>query len=93
MHREIVYCHIAEIAVSKRHQNQGIGGRLLQAAENWGVGLGAELASLEYHIANSRAGLFYQQRMGYRVASVTAIKRLASGPSPLRQDCSPHTRE
>jgi ribosomal protein S18 acetylase RimI-like enzyme len=76
MHREMIYCHIAEIAVSSRHQNQGIGGRLLQAAEDWGRRQGAEFASLEYHAGNTRASLFYQQRMGYRPASVTAIKRL-----------------
>jgi ribosomal protein S18 acetylase RimI-like enzyme len=76
MHREIVYCHIAEIAVSSRRRSLGIGGRLLQAAEEWGRGRGAEFASLEYHTANIRAGLFYRQRMGYRPASITAIKRL-----------------
>ena len=76
MHREMLYCHIAEIAVSCRYQNQGIGGRLLRAAEDWGRGQGAEFASLEYHAANTRASLFYQQRMGYRLASITAIKRL-----------------
>jgi ribosomal protein S18 acetylase RimI-like enzyme len=76
MHREILYCHIAEIAVSSRHQNQGIGSRLLQAAEDWGRQQGAEFASLEYHTANTRASSFYQQRMGYRPASITAIKRL-----------------
>jgi ribosomal protein S18 acetylase RimI-like enzyme len=76
MHREIVYCHIAEIAVRIGHQNQGIGGRLLRAAEDWGHGLGAEFASLEYHAANTRASLFYQERMGYRIAHITAIKRL-----------------
>ena len=76
MHRELTYCHIAEIAVSCRYQNQGIGGRLLRAAEDWGRRQGAEFASLEYHAANTHAGLFYQQRMGYRAASITAIKRL-----------------
>jgi lactoylglutathione lyase len=76
MHREMVYCHIAEISVRSVHRNQGIGGRLLQEAEDWGRRLGAEFASLEYHAANSRAGLFYQERMGYRLASITAIKRL-----------------
>lgn len=76
MHREIIYCHVAEIAVSGRHQNQGIGGRLLRAAEDWGRRQGAEFACLEYHAANTRASAFYQQRMGYCVASITAIKRL-----------------
>jgi GNAT superfamily N-acetyltransferase len=76
MHREIIYCHVAEIAVSSRHQNQGIGGRLLQAVEDWGRRQGAEFASLEYHIANSRASMFYQRRRGYCVAHTIAIKRL-----------------
>jgi ribosomal protein S18 acetylase RimI-like enzyme len=76
MHRKIIYCVIAEIAVSREHRSQGIGGRLLQAAEDWGRQLGAEFALLEYHSANTRASLFYQERMGYRPASITAIKRL-----------------
>ena len=75
MHREMIYCHVAEIAVSCRHQNQGIGGRLLRAAEDWGRRHGAEFASLEYHAANKRASGFYE-RTGYCVASITAIKRL-----------------
>ena len=75
MHREITYCHVAEIAVSLRHQNQGIGGLLLQAAEDWGREKGAEFASLEFHNENRSAGLFYQKR-GYRPASITAIKPL-----------------
>ena len=51
MHREMIYCHIAEIAVRCGHRNQGIGRRLLRAAEDWGHRLGAEFASLEYHTA------------------------------------------
>jgi GNAT superfamily N-acetyltransferase len=78
MHREMTYCHIAEIAVRRGHWNQGIGGRLLRAAEEWGHRLGAKFASLEYHAANTRASVFYQEHMGYRVASMTAIKRLSS---------------
>ncbi len=76
MHREIIYCHVAEIAVCGEYQNQGIGGRLLRAAEDWGRGQGAEFASLEYHSANTRASMFYQRRMGYSAAHITAIKRL-----------------
>jgi ribosomal protein S18 acetylase RimI-like enzyme len=76
MHREMIYCHIAEIAVRCGHRSQGIGGRLLLAAENWGRRLGAEFASLEYHAANTRASRFYRERMGYRPAAITAIKRL-----------------
>jgi ribosomal protein S18 acetylase RimI-like enzyme len=88
MHREMIYCHIAEIAVSGRYQHQDIGQRLLRAAEEWGRRQGAEFASLEYHAANTRASLFYQQRMGYRVASIYGDKT-----SLVRRGgrCSGHT--
>ena len=76
MHRHLIYCHVAEIAVSSGYQKQSIGTQMLQAAEAWGRRQGAEFASLEYHLANTRAGLFYRRRMGYCVASMTAIKRL-----------------
>lgn len=76
MHREMILCLVSEIAVSRRHQNQGIGGKLLQAAEEWGREHGAEFAILEYHPANTGAGTFYQRHMGYRLSSLTAIKRL-----------------
>jgi ribosomal protein S18 acetylase RimI-like enzyme len=76
MHRRAIYCHVAEIAVNSGYRNQGIGTQLLRTAETWGRRRGAELASLEYHAANMRAGLFYRRQMGYRVASITAVKRL-----------------
>jgi len=75
MLRDFLYCHIAEIAVSSRQQSRGIGGQLLQAAEDWGRRQGAEFASLDYLVANARAGLLYQ-RMGYGVAAMKAVKRL-----------------
>lgn len=75
MHRDMLYCHVVEIAVSNRHQGQGIGGQLLRAAEDWGREHGAQLASLEYLAVNQRAKAFYE-RLGYRQAQVMAIKRL-----------------
>jgi len=75
MHRQMIYCLVSEIAVRRERQNHGIGGQLLRAAEDWGRQQGAEFAALEYHAANTRAGAFYQ-RMNYRLASMTAIKRL-----------------
>jgi len=75
MHREMLYCHIVEIAVSRRLQGHGVGRVLLSAAENWGRREGAELASLEYLAVNQRASVFYE-RLGYRPASVMAIKPL-----------------
>ncbi len=79
MHREIIYCHIAEIAVLRDYRNRGIGSRLMRAAEEWGRERRAQFASLEYHVANVAAGTFYQRRSGYRVAALTVIKRLEHG--------------
>jgi ribosomal protein S18 acetylase RimI-like enzyme len=76
MHREMTYCHISEIAVREEYRNRGIGARLLQAAEDWGRTMGAEFSSLEFHSENARASSFYQGRLGYRPAAITAIKRL-----------------
>lgn len=75
MHRQMIYCLISEIGVRREHQNHGIGGQLLRAAEDWGHQQGAEFAVLEYHAANARACAFYQH-MHYRLASITAIRRL-----------------
>jgi GNAT superfamily N-acetyltransferase len=77
MHRKLLYCVVVEIAVSRRHQGQGVGGQLLQAVEAWGREHGADFASLEYLVENTRAGDFYQRRMGYQPAHITAIKRLS----------------
>jgi ribosomal protein S18 acetylase RimI-like enzyme len=83
MHRRIIYCHVAEIAVKSDFRGQGLGQRLLQAGEDWGRARGAHFASLEFHAANLRAGRFYQQRMGYSVASMIAIKRLSDSDVPV----------
>lgn len=76
MHKNMQYCHVEEIAVPRRYRNQGIGTALLRAVEDWGRGRGAAFASLDYHVANTRAGAFYQRRMGYATAAITAIKSL-----------------
>jgi GNAT superfamily N-acetyltransferase len=75
MHRKLTYCRIVEIAVSSRHQNRGVGAALMRAAENWGREQNAEFACLEYLAPNKRAANFYEHN-GYRVAALTAIKRL-----------------
>ncbi|MEO8482783.1 MAG: GNAT family N-acetyltransferase [Acidobacteriota bacterium] len=76
MHREMTYCHIVEIAVTAARQGHGVGAQLLRAAEDWGRAHGATFASLEYLAANARASDFYQRRMGYHAAAITAIKKL-----------------
>ena len=76
MHRDMTFCHVSEIAVKASCRSQGIGGQLLRSVEEWGRRHGAAFASLEYHAANRRAAAFYERRMGYRTAAITAIKRL-----------------
>ena len=76
MHRDLVYCDVAEIAVAGHDRNKGIGGQLLRAAETWGREQGADYSSLEFHAANTTASRFYQNRMGYRAAHIIAIKQL-----------------
>jgi len=76
MHRDILYCHVVEIAVSRHQQGRRIGERLLQAAEEWGRSQGADFAMLEYNAANTRAGNFYQQRMSYSTGGHIMVKRL-----------------
>ncbi|HEX4346110.1 MAG TPA: GNAT family N-acetyltransferase [Vicinamibacterales bacterium] len=75
MHRELLYCHVIEVAVEQDHQRRGIGRQLLHAAEDWGREHGADLVSLEFLEANSRAAALYR-RLGYRAAAITGIKRL-----------------
>lgn len=76
MHRDLLYCHVIEIAVDERHRSSGIGERLLEAAEDWGRRNGAALALLEYLASNTRAAEFYQKRLGYQPAAISVIKRL-----------------
>jgi hypothetical protein len=51
--------------------------RQLQAGENRGRTRGAQFATLELETTNTRAARSYQQHMGYRVASLTAVKRIS----------------
>jgi ribosomal protein S18 acetylase RimI-like enzyme len=76
MHRDFIYCYIAEIAVARGYQSRGVGEQLLTAAEDWGREHSAEYSLLEYLATNDRAASFYHGRMGYRKASVLAAKRL-----------------
>jgi len=75
MHKNLRFCHVGEIAVLDSHRSKGIGTRLLGAVEDWGRRQGADFTSLEYLASNTRAGAFYQ-KMHYRMAAVTVIKRL-----------------
>jgi ribosomal protein S18 acetylase RimI-like enzyme len=75
MHRQLTFCFIADIAVSKEYQNRGAGEQLLRAAEEWGSSRGAEFVALEYLAANEKAARFYE-KLGYSRAAVIAMRRL-----------------
>lgn len=77
MHQQLIYCHIAEIAIRSVHRNQGIGERLLRAAEDWEYGLGAEFASLEYHarqlVLSGAYGLSRGTHYSHKAATVEGV--------------------
>jgi ribosomal protein S18 acetylase RimI-like enzyme len=64
------------LAVRTRQRSGGVGAALLRAVENWGRANGAAYVILEFHAANTRAGEFYQRKLGYTVAAMTALKPL-----------------
>src|SRR5258708_2357563 len=70
MHREMTYCVIAEIAVRRGHRSQGIGGRLLRAAEDWGRQLRCLLAGA--------------RRISESVARRVLCSNCALSPAPQR---------
>lgn len=76
MRQEQQYCYVAEIAVTEEQRGRGVGQELLRAAEDWGKRQGAAFVFLDYNVANTRAGKLYEQRLGYRPASIVAVKRL-----------------
>jgi GNAT superfamily N-acetyltransferase len=71
-----IFCHVIEIAVKGRHRSAGIGAQPPRAAEDWRRRKGAAFALLEFPVATIHAGEFYEHRMGYSVAAMTAIKAL-----------------
>jgi ribosomal protein S18 acetylase RimI-like enzyme len=75
MYRPLTYCFVADIAVAEEHRSEGVGEKLMRACEDWAKEQGAGFVSLEHHVSNTRAAAFYE-RLGYRSASVVAIKRL-----------------
>ena len=74
MHRDLLYCSMTEIAVAASARSKGVGGRLVEAAEAWGRARGAELACLDYLVANTRAATFYCASRGYRAVSAIAVR-------------------
>lgn len=74
MNREAVQADI-DIAVAPEQRGRGIGTLLMRAADAWALEHGAELITLEVHVANIDAVRFYQERLGFRTTGLTMMKR------------------
>ena len=70
-----------DIAVLPEHRAQGVGSRLVAAAEAWAAGRGAEVITMQTHVANLDAIRFYQERHGFRTTGILMMKRTASNLS------------
>jgi GNAT superfamily N-acetyltransferase len=55
-------CWVEDLAVSPKHRSQGVGGRLLDAAETWARRRGATHFELDTGLARTDAQRFYKRR-------------------------------
>lgn len=69
-----------DIAVLTEHRGHGVGSRLVEEAERWAAARGAQLITLEAHVANLDAIRFYQERHGFRTTGILMMKRVPSQP-------------
>jgi ribosomal protein S18 acetylase RimI-like enzyme len=71
------YIRVGALVVSKKHQRMGVGKMLMDEAERWGVGTGADAILLNSGKRDERmaAYAFYQQ-IGYEIKSSGFIKYL-----------------
>ena len=77
MMRDAVSVEI-DIAVLPQHRGHGVGSRLVDAAEQWGVQHGATMVTMQTHVANLDAIRFYQERHGFRTTGILMMKRAAT---------------
>jgi GNAT superfamily N-acetyltransferase len=71
--------YLATAAASRR---VGIGTRLVQAAENWGRGVGATIAETTAFRGSALSIPFWEDRMGYEELPMSLVKRLDATTSP-----------
>jgi GNAT superfamily N-acetyltransferase len=65
------------LAVQAEHRSQGIGGRLLEAVEEWARENGAELIETDTNLRNNVGAVEFYENHGYEKQSVVLRKRLA----------------
>lgn len=67
--------HLQALAVTSSRRNEGIGGALLAAAEDWARERGAEEMELDHWIFEGDPSVFYEHA-GYRPVREMRVKRL-----------------
>jgi|GEM_PF-1625637 GNAT superfamily N-acetyltransferase len=77
MMRDAVTVEI-DIAVLPEHRAHGVGSRLVAAAEAWAAERGAQVITMQTHVANLDAIRFYQERHGFRTTGILMMKRTSS---------------
>lgn len=64
------------LAVQERHRSRGIGGRLLEAVEQWARDNGAELMVTDTNLRSNVGAVEFYERHGYRRQAVVLRKPL-----------------
>ena len=64
-----------DIAVLPQHRGHGVGSLLVEEGERWASEKGAQVITLETHVANTDAIRFYQERHGFRTTGIHLMKR------------------
>jgi GNAT superfamily N-acetyltransferase len=72
--RRRAYLHY--LAVQARHRREGIGGRLLEAVEEWARDEGAELISTDTNLRSNFGAVEFYERHGYERQAVVLRKPL-----------------
>ncbi|HTG35904.1 MAG TPA: GNAT family N-acetyltransferase [Thermoanaerobaculia bacterium] len=71
--------HLAIIIVAEAGEGRGVGRALMASVEEWAVGQGYRLLTLNVFAGNARARAVYE-RNGYEVDMLRCIKELARSP-------------
>ena len=88
-----VRVEITVLAVAEAYRRQGIGTRLMAAAEKWARGRGAVLATVDTYVGSYLSVPFYLNRMRYDIQSLRFLKRLSQPPSPASPSTDVVVRE
>jgi GNAT superfamily N-acetyltransferase len=68
--------HVDYLVTGEAHRREGVGTKLVAAAEDWGRERGATVATTVTFAGSPLSIPFWQERMGYRTRSVNLVKPL-----------------